>query len=221
MFILTVLHWLRLSRTCELSKHSHEPVCNRQSHSEEAVECGDLDAFLRRNETYKESEFERPAPEVKPIGVPGAYSPSQMHPKYTPTPSPAPSPLKAKTKGRVASKTGDQLSTFGLHDLDVTDEDLAALVQELGLAVKDAKDLVKGLGNDTKSAQGKETVVESEPKDDEKAAVDVTKETEAKTEGEAEQKEEVQKGSDIAPEPAKVEIEVNSDEQPTKADSPE
>lgn len=144
-----------------------------------------------------------------------------MHPKYTPTPSPAPSPLKAKTKGRVASKTGDQLSTFGLHDLDVTDEDLAALVQELGLAVKDAKDLVKGLGNDTKSAQGKETVVESEPKDDEKAAVDVTKETEAKTEGEAEQKEEVQKGSDIAPEPAKVEIEVNSDEQPTKADSPE
>lgn len=119
------------------------------------MECGELDIFLRRNETYKESEFEKPAPEVKPVGVPGAYSPSQMHPKYKPSLSPSPSPLKNKTKGRVSS-TGQNLSEYGIHDLDVTDDDLAALVQELGLGGDDAKDLVKGLGQSSGSAKPKE-----------------------------------------------------------------
>ena len=129
------------------------------------MECGELDAFLRRNETYKESEFERPAPEVKPVGVPGAYSPSQMHPKYTPSPSPSPSPLKAKPKGRVSS-TSNFLSDHGLHDLDVSEDDLAALVRELGLGGDDAKDLVKGLGIDSTSRDSKEKVVSTEAKSD-------------------------------------------------------
>ena len=75
--------------------------------SEEAVEFDELDIFLRRNDSWDpEIDELRPPPPVKPIGVPGAASPSQMgkpeHKRYF-TPSPQPSPLKGKAGERSAS----------------------------------------------------------------------------------------------------------------------
>ncbi|CAL1695535.1 unnamed protein product [Somion occarium] len=125
---------------------------------EEAVECGELEVFLRRNESYDEDEDAKPTPPAKPVGVPGAYSPSQMHPKYHPSPSPSPSPLKGKSKEDKSNliNAGEHLSEFGLHDVEVSIDDLTALVEELGLGSDDAKDLVKGLGTDSKTTNTKD-----------------------------------------------------------------
>ncbi|TCD62779.1 hypothetical protein EIP91_006423 [Steccherinum ochraceum] len=118
---------------------------------EDAVEYGELDIFLRLKENFTPSEYDRPAPEAKPVGVPGAYSPNEMNPKHRPSlsPSPSASPLKGKGNG---SKTTNELAEYGIHDVELTEDDLTALVEELGLGEADASDLVKGLsGFDSKS----------------------------------------------------------------------
>lgn len=103
-----------------------------------------------------------------------------MHPKYNPPPSPnpAPSPLKGKGKTDKSNmlNAGEHLSEFGLHDVEVSADDLRALVEELGLGGDEANDLIKGLGSDSskkpeqpkapepaKPTASEETKVESTP----------------------------------------------------------
>ena len=124
--------------------------------SEEAVEHGELDDFLRLNESYDVAvDEDRPAPVVQPIGVPGAVMPLQMTPERLRTKllSSSPSPLKGKgTSIPVNKREGEfdistELSGFGLQGVMVTGDELADLVAELGLDGDDAGDLVKGLSN--------------------------------------------------------------------------
>ncbi|KAL4242131.1 SH3BGR family protein [Abortiporus biennis] len=194
---------------------------------EEAVEYGELDTFLRRNEEWQEYPDEKPALEAKPVGVPGAYSPAQMHPKYN-TPSPQPSPLKSKssTKPRregdeaPINSLGEELKEFGINDVeDVTEDDLLALVEELGLGGDEASDLVKGLSGDSSSKQSEkpvakeEAVAAEEPKKVE--VKEEAKEPEIKAETEKakeEVKEEVKEEGD-SPEKEKDEIPKLSEEK--------
>ncbi|VDC01888.1 unnamed protein product [Peniophora sp. CBMAI 1063] len=189
---------------------------------EEAVEFDELDIFLRRNDSWDpEIDELRPAPPVKPIGVPGAASPSQMakpeHKRYF-TPSPQPSPLKGKGGERSASNAlkpndpnyqsvvaelhrrneqefdvGEELSGYGLQGVKVTEDDLLALVEELGLGGEEASTLARGLSakptasktpnapESIKSSSGSTKGLKLSGKSDAKKAAPVQ---EPKTEGE-------------------------------------
>ena len=183
------------------------------------MEYGELDIFLRRNEEWEDYGDEKLNPPAKPIGVPGAYSPSQMHPKYNPPPSPRPQPSPLKGKGKEDKSgllnAGEHLSEFGIHDAEVSMDDLRALVEELGLGGDDANDLVMGLGTDaSKAAKAPETdkpVAKEEAKVEEKPAAE--KEPEV-----AETKSEVKDVKDVKdPEDTKPEIRVEVQE-PVKED---
>jgi hypothetical protein len=174
-----------------LTPHSPFPTCEPtscdllrilslnsfQSYSEEAVEYDELETFLRLNETWNESIAEtRPTLPAKPIGVPGASSPSQMakpaH-KALFNASPASSLLRGAAASPGANNkeflrrrnesefdVGDELTGYGLQGVKATDDELTALVKELGLRGEEAGDLVKGLSNLTdKASKGKETAV--------------------------------------------------------------
>ncbi|KAL7285217.1 hypothetical protein ACG7TL_000310 [Trametes sanguinea] len=120
---------------------------------EDAVEFGELDAFLRLNEEWEPLEDEKPLLRAVPVGIPGAYSPAQMNPSHV---SPAPSPIKTKSReGELDA--GDKLGDASLHGVNVTEDDLLALVEELGLGEADAEELVKGLGGSTKPKQQPES----------------------------------------------------------------
>lgn len=134
--------------------------------SEEAVEYDELSTFLRLNESHDPKvEEDRPLLPQIPVGVPGAASPAQMTPEHhkpATFPSSSDSPLKSK---HVKKRDGEfdvstELQGFGLQGVKVTDDDLAALVEELGLGGDEADDLVRGLsGNVTH----KEEVKKSNP----------------------------------------------------------
>ncbi|KAI0652282.1 hypothetical protein C8Q79DRAFT_87299 [Trametes meyenii] len=109
---------------------------------EEAVEFGELDTFLRLNEEWEAIEGDKPLLRAVPVGIPGAYSPSQMNPSHI---SPAPSPIKTKPR-QGELDAGESLGDAGLHGVNVTEDDLLALVEELGLGEDDANELVRGLG---------------------------------------------------------------------------
>ncbi|KAI0639816.1 hypothetical protein C8Q77DRAFT_1083017 [Trametes polyzona] len=116
---------------------------------EEAVEFGELDAFLRLNEEWKPLEDDKPLLRAVPVGIPGAYSPAQMNPSHV---SPAPSPIKTKPRtGELDA--GSTLGDSGLNGVNVTEDDLLALVEELGLGEEDANELVKGLGGNTSTSK--------------------------------------------------------------------
>lgn len=153
---------------------------------EEAVEYGELETFLRLKETWNESiEATRPTLPAQPIGVPGASSPSQMakpahkalfnaspaSSKTSPlrggTRSAGPAGLKDSLRKRNESEfdAGDELSGYGLQGVKVTEDDLAALVAELGLAGEEAGALVKGLSSSTGGA-GKRGETAAVRKDD-------------------------------------------------------
>ncbi|KAI9513041.1 hypothetical protein F5148DRAFT_1158283 [Russula earlei] len=143
---------------------------------EEAVEYDELATFLRLNDSWDESiEEQRPTLPTKPIGVPGASSPSQMaSPAHRALfrASPGSSPLRGggaasssssssaavenkealRRRGASEFDVGDDLSGYGLQGVKVTEDDLLALVQELGLGGEEADDLVKGLGDFTDRA---------------------------------------------------------------------
>lgn len=72
-------------------------------------------------------------------------------------------------------KNNDELAEYGIHDVELTEDDLAALVGELGLGDADASDLVKGLtGGGSKSIP----TVKVEDVDEKKAQeVEVVEET--------------------------------------------
>ncbi|KAI0830726.1 hypothetical protein BC628DRAFT_895679 [Trametes gibbosa] len=112
---------------------------------EEAVEFGELDAYLRLNEEWAPLEGEKPLLRAVPVGIPGAYSPAQMNPSHV---SPAPSPIRTKPReGELDA--GEQLGDSGLNGVNVTEDDLLALVEELGLGEADANELVKSLGGNS------------------------------------------------------------------------
>ncbi|THH34030.1 hypothetical protein EUX98_g180 [Antrodiella citrinella] len=132
---------------------------------EVAVEDDELDTFLRLKEDFVPSDFDPPSPIVKPVGVPGAYSPSEMNPTHrspsrSPGLSPPASPLAGK--GRVI-QMDEELATFGIHD-DLTEDDLATLVAELGLEQGDASDLVRGLSK--RGSKSKPTITLERPSGD-------------------------------------------------------
>ena len=131
-------------------------MCHHQNPiSENAVEFGELETFLRLNEKYDAAlEEDRPAPIVQPVGVPGAAEPLQMTPDHIRTKilATTPSPLrKGKSAGVPVNKrvgefdVGTELVGFGLQGVKVTRDELAELVAELGLDGDDAGELVKGL----------------------------------------------------------------------------
>ncbi|KAI0673545.1 hypothetical protein C8Q78DRAFT_631626 [Trametes maxima] len=117
---------------------------------EEAVEFGELDTFLRLNEEWEAIEGDKPLLRAVPVGIPGAYSPAQMNPGHI---SPAPSPIKTKPReGEIDA--GESLGDSGLHGVNVTEDDLLALVEELGLGEDDANELVRGLGGNLSKPKG-------------------------------------------------------------------
>ncbi|GJE87633.1 hypothetical protein PsYK624_037160 [Phanerochaete sordida] len=115
------------------------------SQFEEAVEFDELEIFLRRNEDYQPFVDEPPVAPQQAIGVPGAYSPLQMFPKHAPSRSPSPSPQALREKEKSEINAGEELAEFGLANVSVSKDELAALVAELGLGGDEAKDLVAGL----------------------------------------------------------------------------
>jgi len=104
---------------------------------------------------------------AKPVGVPGAHTPTQMHPQYSPAPSPLISQKKVDKSKMVG--TGKDLEGFGIQDMDVSQDDLLALVEELGLGGDDASDFVRGLGSDSK-AKSTPPLAKADASDEEKPA---------------------------------------------------
>lgn len=145
------------------------------------MEFNEVDLFLRLKEDWKPFEDNKSVLPTKPVGVPGAHSPAQMHPHHQPTISPAPSPLKGK--GRVVSENkkdkqfdaGEELGDSKLQGVNVDEDDLLALVEELGLGGDDASDLVKGLGFGDNSANKATKAAPPEPAADEKQPEPVPK----------------------------------------------
>lgn len=132
--------------------------------SEEAVECGDLDRFLRRNEEWDEEVFGHSKKlEVKPVGVPGAYSPLEMNPSHKPTNSPCPTPTKPKDGSRGKEiDVGEELGEYGLDGVTVDEQDLMDLVSEL-IGEEGAGELMKGFKAPAKEKK-KEAKEETEKK---------------------------------------------------------
>jgi len=136
---------------------------------EEAVEYDELSTFLRLNESHDPKiEEDRPLLPQVPVGVPGAASPAQMTPEHH---KPATFPLSSSDsplRGKPANKrvgefdVSTDLEGFGLQGVKITHDDLAALVEELGLGGDEADDLISGLsGNVTQKK--KEEVKKSNP----------------------------------------------------------
>ncbi|KAF8634458.1 hypothetical protein AX15_000901 [Amanita polypyramis BW_CC] len=126
---------------------------------EDAVEHDELDKFLRLKESWDPARDEdRPAPEVKPVGVPGVALPLQMTPDHIKSKILAQQKLLATASGArkpmpVNKREGDfdvgkNLVGYGLQGVHATHKELEDLVKELGLEGDDAGDLVKGLAGE-------------------------------------------------------------------------
>jgi len=180
---------------------------------EEAVEYGELETFLRLKDTWDETiEETRPTLPTKPIGVPGASSPSQMakpahRALFNASPGGGPSsPLRGATSSSSASSpapaetqtkkslrkrrdeefdVSEELTGYGLQGLKVTDDDLLALVEELGLGGEEAGDLVKGLSDPTDKA---DKVKEDEATEVREGGAGGSEQPESKNEASAEAK---------------------------------
>jgi len=129
-------------------------------YSEEAVETEGLATFLRLNESWDIAiDEDRPAPEVKPVGVPGAVPIAQMTPEHHKPrffPRDPDTPLKPVNKLEGNFDVSTELEGYGLQGVRVTDDDLRLLVEELGLEGDDAEDMVKSLGGDGRDAPQKD-----------------------------------------------------------------
>jgi hypothetical protein len=127
---------------------------------EEAVETEGLATFLRLNESWDIAiDEDRPAPEVKPVGVPGAVPIAQMTPEHHKPrffPRDPDTPLKPVNKLEGNFDVSTELEGYGLQGVRVTDDDLRLLVEELGLEGDDAEDMVKSLGGDGRDAPQKD-----------------------------------------------------------------
>jgi len=105
---------------------------------------------LRLNESWNvATDEDRPAPEVKPVGVPGAVPIAQMTPEHHKPrifPRDPDTPLKPVNKHDGNFDVSTELEGYGLQGVRVTDDELRLLVEELGLDGDDAEDMVKSLG---------------------------------------------------------------------------
>ena len=213
---LTIAH--RTSQHC--TRH-HYARCSPTADavpSEEAVEFNELDQFLRLNEDYNPFEDEKELLPSQPIGVPGAYSPAQMHPHHQPSPSPQPTPTKAKPvnkrrEGEVDA--GEELGDARLAGVNVTEDDLLALVEELGLGGDEASDLVKGLtGDSPPSPSPPAKKSEEKPKDEPR------KENEAQQSEPTEQKANVESTQAEEKPTGSVLEKTGEEKEPASADKP-
>ncbi|KAJ6519678.1 hypothetical protein C8R45DRAFT_791454, partial [Mycena sanguinolenta] len=122
---------------------------------EDAVECDDLDNFLRLKESWDpDIDAEGIQLTATPIGVAGAQTPLEMMPEKFRKEiiSQQSSPLRGKAGIPVNKRTdlldaGNEFSGFGLQGVQVSEAELADLVAELGLEGDEAGDLVKGLSS--------------------------------------------------------------------------
>ncbi|KAG9314242.1 hypothetical protein JVU11DRAFT_5029 [Chiua virens] len=135
--------------------------------SEEAVEYGELESFLRLSDSWNEDAYgDRPAPVAKPVGVPGAVPVSQMTPEHHKPkifPQDPDTPLKPVNK-RNDFDISTELEGFGLQGVRVTDDDLRQLVEELGLDADEAEDMVKSLGGTGGSSKSSKPLAQDGPK---------------------------------------------------------
>ena len=125
--------------------------------SEEAVEYGELDIFLRRNEEWNPLlDEDRPAPAAQIVGIPGAHTPSEMTPERLRATVKAGIPTNEPRKGLIpVNKRTDEHDAgalfpgFGLSGHRVTQDELADLIADLGLGGEEAKEMAKGLAGDS------------------------------------------------------------------------
>jgi hypothetical protein len=124
-------------------------------YSEEAVEYGELDIFLRLKEEWSADDDDAPKPPAQPIGVPGAVMPLQMTPehlraKIMASPQSSPSKVKGTPVNKITNDfdLGTELSGYGLQGVRATEDELRDLVAELGLDGDEAGELVKGLAGE-------------------------------------------------------------------------
>lgn len=156
-----------------------------------------------------------------------------MNPEHI---SPAPSPSRTKQTRRDGElDAGQALGDSGLHGVDVTEDDLEALVKELGLTGADAEDLIKGLGGDTSSTKmeaappppAKEDTKEEPaaaepmagPQKAETVAAEVEKSDVSKSEEPAVKVAEPEKKVDVAEEPTQSELAEKADDSPQEGTS--
>ncbi|KAF9076135.1 hypothetical protein BDP27DRAFT_1313951 [Rhodocollybia butyracea] len=144
---------------------------------EEAVEYGELEQFLRLKEAWDDELENIPKPPVQPIGVPGAMLPLQMTPEHlkskilaSPQSTPGKKPIPVNKPGARDGEfdVSTELSGYGLQGIMATEDELAALVSELGLDGDEAGDLVKGLTGSSvpdKSKDSKSENVETKKKE--------------------------------------------------------
>ncbi|KAF8640621.1 hypothetical protein AX17_000282 [Amanita inopinata Kibby_2008] len=133
------------------------------SEFEDAVEHDELDVFLRLKESWDATRDEdRPAPPVKPVGVPGVAMPLQMTPdhikskilaQHKSSGSKDKLPPPANKRGGEFD-VGTELVGYGLQGVHVTEKELEVLVTELGLGGEDAGDLAKELAIGGSSSDG-------------------------------------------------------------------
>ncbi|KAI0316620.1 hypothetical protein OF83DRAFT_229739 [Amylostereum chailletii] len=139
---------------------------------EEAVEFDELDIFLRRNDSWDPTIDEiRPPLPVKPIGVPGASSPSSMakpeHKRYiTPSPGSSPAPLRKGDRGPSGKhlteadaglkKVVDELRKRNEEEFDVGDSLSGYGLQGVKVeSTKTAEKKAEGLKVQKKGTEGK------------------------------------------------------------------
>jgi len=164
----------RPSKSCEfLVLDYKERTPSPISPSEEAVEYGELDIFLKRNEEWDELLEKAPLP-AQAIGVPGANTPMEMTPEPIRTQIIAlqqASPLKGKSPPKPVNKidestqidVGAELSGFGLDGVKVTQDELMDMMEMLGLGGEEAEDLVKGLSGDMEQPPPLKPVEKTKP----------------------------------------------------------
>lgn len=127
-------------------------------------------------------------------------------------------------------KTNDELGEYGIHDVELTEDDLTALVEELGLGEADASDLVKGLAgidskptpkikvekpDEEKVAAAETTKEQSTAKEDETEVAQVEEDKKVKEEAQKEETKEVTE----AEESAKVDVAEQSEKEELKEES--
>ncbi|PVG00781.1 hypothetical protein CPB86DRAFT_728843 [Serendipita vermifera] len=163
---------------------------------EEAVEHGELDAFLRLKEEW-DPELEGKTLRAQPVGVPGAAMPAEMtghKPSFAPD---GPTPMRksgAPGTGDEVVDAGEVFNGYGLQGVEITINELADLAKELGLDDKKAAELAKGLApsdlKKDKPSEELEAKDSEQPKDtaefskgEDKDEEGETSESKTKTEG--------------------------------------
>lgn len=191
--------------------------------SEEAVEYDELSDYLRLNESYDPKvEEDRPLLPQQVIGVPGAASHAQMTPEHH---KPAKFLSSDSPRGKPVNKRDDEfdvsaeLEGYGLQGVKVTEDDLAALVQELGLGGDEADDLVRGLSTPAPASK-KEDVKKADPQAALMAELSAKIKPAAKAPAEAEKPKPSEESVPTEPKPVEENVGTKSEETDTTETKP-